>query len=286
MSATHSMFDTVGPRAQRWVRIVTAASVLFLLGLFAVAYWRFYESGALAPSRWYDLYQPHNVRYLGNALVNTAKAAAGAAAIALPLGLVLAVGRLSTRWWWRWPCAAVVELFRAVPVLLVIYIFMFALPAYGFDPDVYWKLVLPIALCASAILAEVFRAGVLALPKGQNEAALAVGMTKGQAFRQVVFPQALRLVVPALVAQAVIVVKDTAFGYVVSYAELMHSGRVLVSNTGNLVQTYLVITVVYILVNVIISQVAQRLDVALARRRSGRSQLSLLAGRFGRRPAP
>ena len=83
-----------------------------------------------------------------------------------------------------------------------------------------------------------------------------------------------------------IVVKDTAFGYVVSYAELMHSGRVLVSNTGNLVQTYLVVTVIYILVNVIISQVAQRLDVVLARRRSGRSQVSLMTGRFGRKAAP
>lgn len=286
MSSGHAMFDTVGPKAQRWVRLVTAVSVLLVAALFAVAYWRFYASGALAPSRWAALYQPHNVRYLANALLNTAKAAGGAAAIALPLGVVLAVGRLSVRWWMRWPATAVIELFRAVPVLLVIYIFLFALPAYGFNPDVYWKLVLPIALCAAAILAEVFRAGVLALPKGQSEAALAVGMTKTQAFVQVVFPQALRLVVPALVAQAVIVVKDTAFGYVVSYSELMHSGRVLVSNTGNLVQTYLVITVIYIVVNVIISQAAQRLDVVLARRRSGRSQLSVLTGRFGRRPAP
>lgn len=101
----------------------------------------------------------------------------------------------------------------------------------------------------------------------------------------VVFPQALRLVVPALVAQAVIVVKDTAFGYVVAYGELMQSGRVLVGNTGHLIQTYLVITAIYIVLNVLISQFAQYLDRYLGRRRSGTSPLSIMTGRLGRRGA-
>ncbi|WP_454300049.1 ABC transporter permease subunit [Salana multivorans] len=136
--------------------------------------------------------------------------------------------------------------------------------------------VAPVALCAAAVLAEVFRAGMLAIPKGQTEAALAIGLREGATKRIVVFPQAMRIVVPALVAQAVVVVKDTAFGYVVSYPELMQSGRVLVANTNDLVQTYLVITAIYVVVNLLISAFAQWLEKAL-NRRSGRGSVSLLA---------
>ncbi|MBZ2195323.1 amino acid ABC transporter permease [Occultella gossypii] len=281
MSMQHALFDTVGPKARRRVAIVTVISLVAIAGLFALAYYQFYASGQLAPSKWRELLQPSTMRYLARALGNTGLAALGAAAIGLPLGLLLAVGRLSHHAWFRWPATAVIEAFRAVPVLLIIYIFMFALPQYGINPDVYWKLVIPIGLCAAATLAEVFRAGVLALPRGQGEAAAAVGMTGPQAFRLVIFPQALRVVVPALVAQAVIVVKDTAFGYVVSYSELMQSGRVLVANTGDLIQTYLVITVIYVIVNIIISRLAQRLDSVLARKRAGggRRFTALIPGR-------
>src|SRR5699024_4976078 len=159
--------------------------------------------------------------------------------------------------------------------LLIIYVFMFALPAYGINASRFWQLVLPISLCASAVIAEVFRAGVLALPRGQTEAGLSIGLTPGQTFRSIVLPQALRIVIPALVAQAVIVVKDTAFGYVVSYAELLQSGRVLIANTGDLVQTYLLVTVVYILVNVLISWGARALDRRMGR--TGASTVSLAA---------
>ncbi|UNX55302.1 amino acid ABC transporter permease [Georgenia sp. TF02-10] len=264
-----ALFDAVGPRAQRRIRVFTVLSVLVLLGLLALAYWQFYRSGQLAPSRWATLYQPSTIGYFVRALGHTGWAALAAGALALPLGLLLAVGRLSRRWLLRWPATAVIEVFRAVPVLLIIYIFTSALPQYGINPEVFWKLVIPIGLCAAAVIAEVIRAGVLALPRGQSDAAAAIGLTGGQAFRIVVLPQAIRMIVPSLVAQAVIVVKDTTFGYVVSYNELMQSGRVLVATTGDLVQTYLVITVVYILVNIAISRAAQRLDAVLAARRTG-----------------
>lgn len=259
MSA-HAMFDTAGPRARRWIRIVTVLSVLVLIGLFALAYYRFYTSGALAPSKWLTFTRGATIGYLGTALKNTVIAAGVSGAIALPLGLVMALGRLAKFAPLRWLCTVYIELFRAVPALLVIYVFMFALPAYGLDVSTFWKLVLPITLCAAATLAEVFRAGILALPRGQTEAGLSVGLTDGQTFRSIVFPQALRIVVPSLVAQATIVVKDTAFGYVVSYAELLQSGKVLIANTGDLVQTYLVVTVLYILVNMAISAGARALD--------------------------
>lgn len=267
----HAIFDTAGPKAARRIRILTWLSVAVMVGLFALAYYRFYASGALAPSKWLTFVQPGILRYLGQALLNTLSAAAVAGLAALPLGLLLALGRLSRSRLLRWPCTAVIELLRAIPVLLLIFAFMFALPMYGINVSTFYKLVIPITLCAAATIAEVFRAGVLAVPRGQTEGALAVGLTDGQTFRLVVFPQALRIVVPALVAQLTIVVKDTAFGYVVSYPELLQSGRVLIANTGDLVQTYIVVTVVYILVNMLISFGARALDKRMARRGGRRS---------------
>lgn len=287
MSVEQALFDAVGPRARRRIRVVTVLSVLALAGLFTLAYAQFYRSGQLAPSKWRELYDPVNIRYLGTALGNTARAAGMAALISLPAGLVMALGRLSPVRPLRWAATAYIEIFRAVPVLLIIYIFLSALPQYGINPDVFWKLVIPISLCASATLAEVFRAGVLAVPRGQTEAGLSIGLTRGQTSRLVILPQALRMVVPALVAQGVILVKDTTFGWVVSYAELQQASRVLVATTHDYVQTYLVVAVVYIVINVIISHLAQRLDTTLARRRSGRgrSYTALLPGRVRRSPA-
>ncbi|MFT4218255.1 MAG: amino acid ABC transporter permease [Micropruina sp.] len=280
MSMQHALFDTAGPKARARVRIFTVISVLILLAIIGLAYWQLYLSGALAPSKWLPFTQPAIQSYFAGALGRTALAALGAAVIAVPLGLVLALGRLSPVALFRWPATAFIEFFRAIPVLLVIYAFMFALPSYGINPSEYWKLVIPVGLCTAAVIAEVFRAGVLALPRGQTEAGLSVGLTPGQTFRLVVFPQALRVVIPALVAQAVIVVKDTAFGYVVSYPELQQSARVLVANTRNLVQTYLVVTVIYIVINLLISRVAVWMDRKLATRRAGKTKfVSLTTGR-------
>lgn len=281
MSAQHALFDVAGPVAQRRTRIITVASVVLLLALVALVYRQLYISGTLAPSKWLTFTEPGTLRYFRGALANTALAALGAGVMAIPLGLIMALGRLSSSPILRIPATAFIEFFRAVPVLLVIYAFMFALPQYGINPSVYYKLVIPIGLCTSAVLAEVFRAGVLAIPRGQTEAGLAVGLTDGATFRAIVFPQALRVIIPALVAQAVIVVKDTAFGYVVSYPELQQSARVLVANTGDLVQTYFVVTVVYIIINVIISRLAVLIDRRLSVRAAGkrRPSLSVLTGR-------
>ncbi|MEZ5090192.1 MAG: amino acid ABC transporter permease [Micropruina sp.] len=283
MSTQHALFDTAGPKARARVRIFTVISVIALLTVLGLAYRQLYLSGTLAPSKWLPFTQPGIQAFFGNALARTALAALGAAAIAVPLGLVLALGRLSPVALLRWPATAFIEFFRAIPVLLVIYAFMFALPAYGINPSEYLKLVIPVGLCTSAVIAEVFRAGVLSLPRGQVEAGLATGLTPGQTFRLVVFPQALRVVIPALVAQAVIVVKDTAFGYVVSYPELQQSARVLVANTRNLVQTYFVVTVIYILINLLISRAAVWMDAKLAA--AGR-QAAVPADRHRPRPPP
>lgn len=252
-----SLFDAPGPRALVRIRWITGASLVFVALAIAYAVHLFAANGQLAPQKWEAFLQWPIQRYLLKGLGNTLLGALGAAAIALPLGVVLALGRLSQQKLVRWLATGLIEFFRAMPLLLLIYIFFIALPRYGVNPDLYWKLVIPIGLCSGATIAEVFRAGILALPAGQSEAAAAVGMTHTQTMRYVVFPQAVRLVMPGLLAQVVVLLKDTTLGYAVSYSELQYSAKVLVSSTGNLIQTYLLVTVVYILINLAISKTAE-----------------------------
>ena len=163
-------------------------------------------------------------------------------------------------------CGGFVELFRSVPLLLVLYVFLLALPPAGYNFPAFWKLVLPIVLISSALLAEVFRAGVLALDSGQSEAAYALGMKRRQVMWLVVLPQAVRLVVPTLVSQMVSLLKDTTLGYVVSYPELLNQGKALGSYTHDFVQSYLVVTAVYIVINAALSQLAHALERRARRR--------------------
>lgn len=250
------LFDVPGPRAALAIRWVTAASVVVIAAGLAWAVYLFHSNGQLAAEKWQEFATWPTWRFLLKGLWGTMRGAAGAAAIALPLGVVLALGRLSEVRPVRWVSTAVIEFFRAMPLLLLIYIFFIALPRYGINPGLYWKLVISIGLCSGATIAEVIRAGVLALPAGQYEAASAVGMTRWQSMRYVVLPQAVRLVLPGLLAQVVVLLKDTTLGYAVSYSELQYSAKVLVSSTGHLIQTYLLVTVLFILINLAISKAA------------------------------
>jgi glutamate transport system permease protein len=147
---------------------------------------------------------------------------------------------------------------------LLIYFFYLALPQYGFRIPAFWMITMPVALAASGVLAEVFRAGVNAVPKGQTEAALSIGLTPSQTMFKIVLPQALKIVVPSLISQLVVVVKDTTVAYVVSYPDLMQNARVLITTHDALLQVYFVVAILYIIVNFAINQ----LSIYMARRSS------------------
>ena len=138
----------------------------------------------------------------------------------------------------------------------------------------FWMIVLPAGLAASGVLAEVFRAGVNAVPTGQVEAALSLGMSQRAITFKIVLPQAVRFVIPTLISQLVVVVKDTTLAYVVSYPDMMQNARVLVNNYNALVSTYLVAAVIYILLNYLINKaaalVASRTGVTIMTRSSAR----------------
>ncbi len=253
------LFGNPSPQAQTATRAVSVATVAVLLVLAAAVALRFQTAGQLDARLWEYFAWQTTWAFLAKGLLGTMASAAMAAAIALGLGLLLLLGRLARLRLLRWPSVAVIEFLRGTPTLLLIYVCFLVLPQVGIKLSTYWMLTLPIGLSTAAVVAEVYRAGVLAVPRGQAAAARSLGMTKMQVFFLIVFPQALRYIVPALVAQLVIVVKDTTFGYIVTYGELMQNAKVLIANYHALVPVYLVVALLYCLVNYAISSASKRL---------------------------
>ena len=254
-----TLFGAPGPQAKTVIRMASGIAAAALVLLAAGIVFRFQTAGQLEARFWEFFAWPTTWAFLARGLLGTLASAAMAAVIALALGLVLLMGRLSRMRLVRWPSIAVIEFLRGTPTLLLIYVCFLLLPSAGIKLSTYWMLTLPIGLSTAAVVAEVYRAGVLAVPRGQTDAARSLGLTEAQVFFLVVFPQALRYIVPALVAQLVIVVKDTTFGYVVTYGELMQNAKVLIANYHTLVPVYLVVAALYCLVNYAISKASKRL---------------------------
>jgi glutamate transport system permease protein len=265
MTAARALFDEPGPRGRRRTRYATVVTLVVIAVAAIYAAMKFQQHGELAAARWRPFTQYAYIKFLWTGLAGTLRATAVGAVLAFPLGAMLAFMRVSRHAVVRWVGGIYVELFRTVPLLLLIFAFLLALPRYGFNPSIFWKLVLPIVIVSSAVLAEVFRAGIKAVNAGQSEAAAAIGLRPGQAMRLVVFPQAMRLVVPTLITQLASLLKDTTLGYVVSYPELMKQANNLTVFTHLLIQPYLIVAVVYVVIIFAISQVA-----VLAERRLGR----------------
>ncbi|WP_291527392.1 amino acid ABC transporter permease [Bifidobacterium sp. UBA744] len=255
-----ALFEIGGPRARRRIRIGTILSAVVLAALVAWIVYRFYLKGQLDSQYWYFFGQLNVWEFIGMGLVGTMRAALGAGVIALFVGLVLMLGRTSGWAPVRWVATAFIEFFRGTPTLLFIYA-MFLVPAQmGLKISTYWMVVIPVSAYASAVLAEVYRAGVNAVSSGQKEAGVSLGLSKWQNFRYVVMPQMFRIVTPTLVTQLVVVVKDTSFGYVVTYPELMVNAKVIIANFSSLVPVYLVVALIYVLINLAISRFANWLS--------------------------
>ena len=263
-SMRDALYEAPGPRTRRKVAIGTAISALVVAALLVLVVRQFAVTGQLAPRYWSFFLEWTTWRFLLQGLVGTVEVALVAGAISLVLGLLLMLGRTSGVRPLAAVCRIVTDFFRGVPSLLLIYFFFLVVPQYGIKMPSFWMLTLPVALAASGVLAEVFRAGVNAVPKGQVEAALSIGLSRAQTMSRIVLPQAIRYVVPSLIAQLVVVVKDTTVAYVVSYPDLMQNARVLITSHDSLVSIYLVIAVVYVLINFAINQLA-----AVVSRRTG-----------------
>ena len=268
-TARSALYEAPGPRARRRIAIGTAASAVLLILLVLLVIRQFYVTGQLAPRYWSFLLEWPTWRFLLQGFVGTVEVALTAGVIALVLGLLLMLGRVSGIAPLSAACRVVTDFFRGVPSLLLIYFFFLVVPQYGVQMPSFWMLTLPVALAASGVLAEVFRAGVNAVPRGQVEAALSIGLSPAKTMRRIVLPQAVRYVLPSLIAQLVVVVKDTTVAYVVSYPDLMQNARVLITNYDALLSMYLVVAVIYVLINFAINKasvyVARRTGVKIIR---------------------
>jgi glutamate transport system permease protein len=215
------LFDAPGPKARRRNRLIGVVGAVVLLGGFAYVIARFASTGQFNGKKWSIFEYKAVQQTLWNGLVGTVKAAAVAGVLALVLGMVLAGGRLSERRWVRGPAFALTELFRAIPLVLLMFIFYYGLPSIGLRMAPFWAVVLALTLYNGSVLAEVFRAGIASVPRGQREAGLAIGLRSGAVLRIILLPQAIRTMLPTVISQLVVLLKDTALGYLVTYDELL-----------------------------------------------------------------
>lgn len=253
------LFDAPGPRARRRTLVWSVVAGVALLALVALALLRLVDRGIFDAERW-DIFTEDTVTWealVRRGLGATLRAAAVAGAISLVAGGLLATARTSQHRWLRLPAAVWIELFRGLPVVLLMF---FALLALDFTP--FRAVVVGLSLYNTAVIAEILRAGLLSLPAGQREAALAIGLTPGQAMRLVLMPQAVRRMAPSLVSQLVVLLKDTSLGYIVSYVELLRVNRELRDFFGSryIFSLFLVTAALYIGVNFTLSRIAVYLE--------------------------
>jgi glutamate transport system permease protein len=259
--------DVLGPRGRRRVLLASIASGLLLAAFAFVAFRRLADSGQLAADKWKLFTNPAILRFLGVGLLTTLKLAVASMTLALVFGSLLALGRLARNAPTRWLTGGWVEVFRAVPLLLMIYFSARGLPRLDVDLPGFWYVVIGLTLYNSAVLAEIFRAGILSLDRGQTEAASAIGLTYWQSMLLVVIPQAFRRMVPAIVSQLITLLKDTSLAFIVPLEELLRRAFIVGDQPGKpLLQALFVAAMIYIAVNFTLSRIARRLEVRQRRR--------------------
>lgn len=258
--------DELGPRAKRRVLVISAVAAGVLAAALAVAAFRLYDKDQLEWERWKPFTDVDVLRFLLGGLQATLEAALVAMGFALIVGGVLALLRLSQTAPVRWLATAWVEFFRGVPLLLLIFFTFFGLPKYGVSISPFQALVLALVLYNGAVLGEIFRAGILSLDRGQTEAAYAIGLDYWRAMLLVVIPQAARRMIPAIVSQLITLLKDTSLAFVITYEELLRRGRINGEFYHNILQSYVVVALMYIAVNFTLSRIARRLEVRQRRR--------------------
>lgn len=264
---TSVLYDVPGPRARARNVVLSVVAAALLLGITWVVYGKFDETGQWDQDKWTPFIEADTwENFLIPGVIGTLKAFALATVLALIFGLVFGVGRMSQVRAIRFGSGAVVEFFRSIPLLLLMLFLYFAQSTLlGMQADVYLAVVLGLMLYNGSVLAEVIRAGVNSLPKGQHEAGLAVGLTQTQVMRAILLPQALRAMLPAVIAQLVVLLKDTALGYILAYDELLNQLPKLDGNFQNLIPAAIFIALMYIAMNASLSSLAVWLDKRLSR---------------------
>ena len=255
-----ALYDAPGPRARRRILIGSTLGALVVAAVVAVVIQRLADTGQFRSVFWEPFTRSGVQRILLRGLGATLRAAGVALVLALVLGVVLAAGRLSERWLLRLVSGAFVEFFRALPLVLLIFFAFLGLPELGIDIGAFGALVIGLTLYNGSVLAEIFRAGINAIPRGQSEAAYSLGLRKSAVTRLILVPQAVRVMLPTIISQLVVLLKDSALGFIVAYPELLRSGRRIYTNIGNVIPTAIVVAAIYIVINLALSALATFLE--------------------------
>lgn len=250
---TSVLYDAPGPKARRFSLIASVVGAVLILGLLAFIVLTLAQQGIFEGRRWAIFTRADVWTLIGNGITATLSAAGLAALIAFPLGLMLSLLRISLVPWIRIPTQVLLEFLRGMPVVLMM---LFVLLVFATSPFI--AVVTGLVLYNSAVFSEIIRAGIQSLPKGQREAGLAIGLTSFKSRLLIELPQAVRRMMPSLVAQLVVLLKDTSLGYIVAYAELLRAVQVMADFLGSqyLFPIFFVAAGIYIAINIAVSRLA------------------------------
>ncbi|GHH77522.1 amino acid ABC transporter permease [Kitasatospora indigofera] len=220
-----ALYDVPGPKAVARHRLYGVLALLAIAALLGWVLYMLFHTQQFTYQKWMAFEYRGVQELLLRGLGRTLEAFGWTVLFALPFGALFAAGRLSDHRAVRWVSTLVVEFFRAMPLLVMIFFIFVALKVQPL-----WALVAGLTLYNGSVLAEVFRAGVLAVPAGQREAAYALGMRKTQVMAAVLVPQANRAMLPAIISQLVVALKDTSLGFLITYEEFLHAGKLIATN--------------------------------------------------------
>ncbi|MFI6866912.1 amino acid ABC transporter permease [Nocardia sp. NPDC050406] len=273
MSAISVLYDAPGPKARvrNWIYSVVVAAAILVAGW--LVFKALDEKGQWAAEKWKPFLESQIwTTYLFEGLKGTLTAAAMSIVFALVLGMLFGILRLSDHRSIRIVAGTIVEIARAIPVLILM-IFLFAVYSqYNLFPNEQLALaavVTALTVYNGSVVAEIVRSGIKSLPKGQTEAAVALGMRKTQVMTFILLPQAVTAMLPALVSQMVVALKDSALGYQITFLEVVRSGAQLGAAEQNTFQSLLVVAAIMIVLNYTLTWVATRLERWLRTRKRG-----------------
>ncbi|WP_158817490.1 amino acid ABC transporter permease [Methylocapsa sp. S129] len=203
---------------------------------------------------------PRHMPFLIEGALVTVQLAVLSIAVGIVIGLVVALGRLSSFRPFRWALTTYVEIWRDVPLIVQLLVIYFTLPEIGISLPAFAAGVLGLSLNVGAYLSEVFRAAILSVDSGQKDGGLSIGMSRVMIYRRIILPQALRIAVPTIGGYFIGLLKDTSLVSYISVSELLRNGVIIISNTFQSMQIYLMVALIYFVLSFVASILVARLE--------------------------
>lgn len=223
---TQELFDVLGPKGRRRSTIAGTMTIVAVALILGFVVFQLYRSGQFDAQKWQLFTFPMVQQEILRTTLSTLQVFLVGAGLSLALGIVLLLGRLSQTRWISRTFGALTETFRAVPLLILMMLMYYGLPVLGAEfVTPFFAVAAGLMIYNGSVFAEIFRAGIQSLPKGQSEAGFAIGLTRSQVLRVILAPQAVRNMLPTIISQLVVALKDTALGFMVTYPELLYLAK-------------------------------------------------------------